>query len=373
MPPSQRTLLLIDDNAADRHLIKRYLQRDRAYSYVFVEAETGEQGLTQCHAKPPAELPDCILMDYNLPDMNGLELLAELTHRSDLPLYPIVMMTGQGDETIAVQAIQGGAQDYLVKGNLTPEALLIAVDNAIEKVRLRQNVQAQQTHLQQQNVELQQRQEEIQTLNIRLQRAMAESHHRIKNNLQTLAALVNMATLDDPEVVPVSVLKRLELHIRTLASLHDLLTQEAKTEADFDTIDLQASLAKLTPMIQATAGERQVQITAQSVRLPLKAGSAFLLLANELLSNALKHGKGDVHLTLSVRENRVYLEVTDDGAGFPTGFDARRAANTGLELIDSITRHDLRGSISYENQPEGGARVIVTFPLTQVWASEANP
>ena len=359
MTPPQRTILLVDDNIADRHIIKRYLQRDHAHSYAFVEAETGEYALSQCHERPP----DCILMDYNLPDMSGLELLEELAGKSERPQHPIVMMTGQGDETVAVQAIQGGAQDYLVKGNLTPEALLIAIDNAIEKVRLRQSMESQQQHLQQQNRELQQRQEEIHTLNIRLQRAMAESHHRIKNNLQTLAALVNMSTMDDPETVPVSVLTRLELHIKTLASLHDLLTQEAKTDADFDTIDLQASLGKLTPMIQATAQERRFQITAQPIRLPLKQGSAFLLLANELLSNALKHGKGAVHLTLSAAANTVRLEVTDDGAGFLEGFDARASGNTGMELIDSITRHDLRGSISYENRPEGGARVTVIFPL----------
>lgn len=356
----QRTLFLIDDNATDRHIIKRYLQRDLEHQYLFIEADTAERGLQQCHAPPP----DCILIDYNLPDMSGLELLAELVGKSDRPLCPIVMMTGGGDEKIAVQAIQGGAQDYLVKSTLTPETLLMAVDNAIEKVQLRLNIEAQQQHLQQQNRELHQRQQEIQALNIRLQRSMAESHHRIKNNLQTLAAVIEMSMLESSDMVPVSVLQRLTQHIQTLAALHDLLTAEAKSEADFDSIDLKTALERLKPMIQTTAGGRTVQIVAESVLLPLKQGSTFLLMANELLSNALKHGKGAVLMTLAVEGDRACLAVQDDGEGFPPDFDPLMAANTGMELIESIAYHDLRGTIHYENAPEGGARVVVTFPLT---------
>ena len=358
MSKPKRTLLIIDDNATDRYICQRYLQRDCEHDYVFIEAETGKQGLKCCRM----EAPDCILIDYNLPDMTGLELLAELTLKSCRAPYPIVMMTGEGDETVAVRAIQGGAQNYLVKGRLTPEGLLIAVDNAIEKVELRQNVEAHQRHLQQQNREMQQSQEEIQALNIRLQRMMTESHHRIKNNLQILAALVNMSTMDSLEVVPIAVLKRLEIHIQTLAALHDLLTTGSKSDADFETIDLKASLDTLAPMIRATAGERRVQITAQEVRVSLDQCSAFLLLSNELIANALKHGKGAVQLSLSKEGNIIQLEVTDDGPGFPLGFDPRLAANTGLELVESISRHDLRGNVCYENRPQGGARVLVTFP-----------
>ncbi len=361
MSKPQRFLLLIDDNPIDRTIFKRYLQRDCEHDYVFTEAATGEQGIRQCHSASP----DCILIDYNLPDMTGLELLVELTLKSDRSPYPIVMMTGEGDETVAAQAIQGGAQNYLVKGRLTPEALLIAVNNAIEKVKLRQEIETQQQHLLDQNRELQQRQEEIHALNVRLQRMMTESHHRIKNNLQILAALVNMFTMGNPETVPLPVLKRLETHIQTLAALHELLTTETKSDADFDTIDLKDSLAMLAPMIQVTAGERQVQITAQEIRVPLDKCSAFLLLSNELISNALKHGKGKVELSLSSDAKRIYLEVTDDGPGFPTGFDPGLAANTGLELVDSISRHDLRGKVVYENRPQGGASVLVTFPQSR--------
>ena len=55
----------------------------------------------------------------------------------------------------------------------------------------------------------------------------------------------------------------------------------------------------------------------------------------------------------------------DDGEGFPADFDPRKAANTGLELVDSLTRIDLRGQAQFGNRPQSGGQVIVTFPLTQ--------
>jgi two-component sensor histidine kinase len=357
----QRTLLVVDDSPADRHIIKRYLHHDTEHRYLFVEAETGDQGLQRCSTS----LPDCILIDYNLPDMNGLELLAELVSRSSPHLYPIVMMTGGGDEKVAVQAIQGGAQDYLVKGSLTWETLLIAVENAIGKVEMRRNLADQHQHLERQNAELQQKQNEIHALNVRLHRAMAESHHRIKNNLQILAAVVDVSMMDSPQMVPVGVLNRLGQHIQTLASLHDMLTIEAKNEAEMDIINVKIALERLAPMLQATSGGRRIELISEDVHLPLKQSSALLLLATELISNALKHGKGKVRLVLSLQDAWARLEVMDEGPGFPAGFDPQVASHTGMELVDSIGRHDLRGLVSYENRSNGGGRVVVVFPTQQ--------
>ena len=102
---------------------------------------------------------------------------------------------------------------------------------------------------------------------------------------------------------------------------------------------------------------------ATDLFLPLKQGSSFSLLVSELVSNAMKHGAGDVEVTLTHEAGTACLEVCDEGAGFPEGFDARSAAHTGVELIESLARHDLRGESFYENRAEGGARIRITFPL----------
>ncbi|MEH2352892.1 PAS domain-containing protein [Nostoc sp.] len=137
MSQQQRTLLIVDDSPEDRELYRRYLRRDRESSYTILEATLGQQGLElwQQHQ------PDAVLLDYRLPDMDGLEFLAQLQPSMQQPCLPVIVVTGQGNEAIAVKAIKAGAQDYIIKEQITPEGLQIAVNGAIETVRLRTQLQ----------------------------------------------------------------------------------------------------------------------------------------------------------------------------------------------------------------------------------------
>ena len=215
-------------------------------------------------------------------------------------------------------------------------------------------------------------QTEISDLNLRLQRAVAETHHRVKNNLQMLSALVSLQQADDRESVPASSLKRIDQHIHALSTLHDLLTLESKVSADQDAVSLKSALERLVPVWQVTANPRKILLFTEEIRVTLKQSGSFLLLVNELVSNAFKHGKGDVILSLSASVGSeeelgtACLEICDDGAGFPVDFDAVKAANTGLELTDSLARWDLKGEIYYDNRVEGGGRVRVIFPLNKI-------
>ncbi|MEH2342903.1 MAG: PAS domain-containing protein [Nostoc sp.] len=137
MSQQQRTLLIVDDSPEDRELYRRYLLRDREHSYTILEATLGQLGLElwQQHQ------PDVVLLDYRLPDMDGLEFLAQLQPSTQQPCLPVIVVTGQGNEAIAVKAIKAGAQDYIVKEQITPEGLQIAVNGAIETVQLRTQLQ----------------------------------------------------------------------------------------------------------------------------------------------------------------------------------------------------------------------------------------
>ncbi|HEY9881256.1 MAG TPA: GAF domain-containing protein [Leptolyngbyaceae cyanobacterium] len=132
MIQNQRTVLVVDDSPEDCELYRRYLLRDEEYHYTFLTAHLGEEGLDlwQRHQ------PDAVLLDYRLPDLDGLEFLAALRDAGG-PYLPVIMVTGQGNEAIAVQSIKAGAQEYLVKGQITPESLHLAVNEVIEKVQLR--------------------------------------------------------------------------------------------------------------------------------------------------------------------------------------------------------------------------------------------
>lgn len=205
--------------------------------------------------------------------------------------------------------------------------------------------------------------DEIETLNARLKRSIQETHHRVKNNLQIISALADLQIEENQETIPASAIQRIGQHTRSLAAVHDLLTQEAKADAHMDSLSTRATLEALIPLLQATLGGRRIQYVTDDFRLPVREGASLALLISELISNAVKHGRGDIGVTLRVQNKMAHLEVCDDGPGFPPDFKWQKAANTGLDLIDSSGRYDLRGTISYENRPHGGARVRVIFPI----------
>ncbi len=209
-------------------------------------------------------------------------------------------------------------------------------------------------------------QEQIEALNRRLQRTMAETHHRVKNNLQVITALLDMKIMEGSETVPISELKRLRLHIRALASIHELLTHVVKADAETSEISSEAMIDQLQPLLLTSSGGRAVDFNVADISLSTRYGSSLAILVNELVTNAVKHGAGKITVNLAAEGEYVRLEVTDEGPGFPEGFAPRTHANTGIDLIESLSRWDLKGEIEYGNRPVaegGGARVAVTFPL----------
>jgi signal transduction histidine kinase/DNA-binding response OmpR family regulator len=137
MSKTERTILIVDDSPEDRELYRRYLQKDNKYSYRILEASLGRQGLElwQQHQ------PDVMLLDYRLPDLDGVEFLARLLSLKQVAFLPAIVVTGQGNETIAVEAMKAGAQDYLVKGQISAESLQLTIDRTIEKIQLRTQLQ----------------------------------------------------------------------------------------------------------------------------------------------------------------------------------------------------------------------------------------
>jgi len=204
----------------------------------------------------------------------------------------------------------------------------------------------------------------VEDFNLRLRQAMAETNHRVKNNLQVIAALVDLGAEEGDGTLSTTARQRLGLHIRTLAQIHDFLTEEAKTSDDLTYVSADETLAKLIPMVQATVARRLVSFSGDTVRLPTKQSASLALIVNELISNALKHGKGSVDVSLSSDDNSARVEVLDDGEGFPDGFDLSKSANNGLELAAALTKTDLNGKLEFGNRPEGGGCIAICFPIT---------
>ncbi|MEH2150612.1 hybrid sensor histidine kinase/response regulator [Nostoc sp.] len=134
------TLLIIDDCAADRKIYRRYLLKDPHQSYQILEADCAEEGLALCRKVRC----DVILLDFCLPDMSGLELFDQMQQEIFKTSVPVIMLTGRGDEEIAVQVMKRGALDYLVKQHLTQDVLQLAVRNAIKQSCLQAQLQKTQ-------------------------------------------------------------------------------------------------------------------------------------------------------------------------------------------------------------------------------------
>jgi PAS domain S-box-containing protein len=130
--PTQRTVLIVDDCLEDRETFRRYLNQDQRYRYRILEAETGAEAL---EIYQQVEL-DAVLLDYSLPDYEGLELLHVMQQQNPRHV-PIVLVTGHGSESLAVQLLKAGAEDYLIKGKLTTADLQAAITDAIDKTELR--------------------------------------------------------------------------------------------------------------------------------------------------------------------------------------------------------------------------------------------
>ncbi|MGD1806035.1 response regulator [Dapis sp. BLCC M126] len=130
------TILLLDDSEVDRLTYIRYLKSDSHHTYRIIEAETLEEGIEMWEL----EEPNIALVDVNLPDGDGLEFLEAIATNYPKDQLPVIILTGVGDERVAVRVMKLGAAEYLVKGDITANLLCACVS----EVSVRSTVITQQ-------------------------------------------------------------------------------------------------------------------------------------------------------------------------------------------------------------------------------------
>jgi putative nucleotidyltransferase with HDIG domain len=147
MTEPQHTLLIVEDNR-DQVLLMRHALERHTPSWGIADTGDGEA----CLAHLKKNRPSLILLDFSLPRMDGLELLRRL--KEDHPEIPVIMVTGHGNERIAVEAMKNGASDYLMKSTGFLETLPLVVHKVLEKTTLRLQLARSQEELLQRNLEL---------------------------------------------------------------------------------------------------------------------------------------------------------------------------------------------------------------------------
>jgi PAS domain S-box-containing protein len=136
-------VLIVDDDPLDRHLCRHCLQQSPVWEFEFAEATSAAAGIELANVWRP----DCTLLDVNLPDMNGIEVLSLLGREPDGLPCATVILTAYGGEELAVRAMRAGASDYLPKGRLSAGSLPHAVVNAVQRFRMQRQIEQQRSAL----------------------------------------------------------------------------------------------------------------------------------------------------------------------------------------------------------------------------------
>jgi two-component sensor histidine kinase len=177
-----------------------------------------------------------------------------------------------------------------------------------------------------------------------------EIHHRVKNNLQTVASLLRLqarSASDDPHKALEDSVNR----ILAIAAVHEVLTEQRD-----EVVELKELLERLRAMlVQGLGAGKEVRSELETVSLAGARATALALVFSELFQNALEHGGDSVQIELQRRDGEVVLTIADDGRGIDGA-----TSGTGLSIVQALVRDELQGRL--ELRSAGGTRAEVVFP-----------
>jgi len=378
MSQIQRTVLIVDDSPEDCEAYRRYLLRDQEYQYTVVVAGLGQEGLALLHQHQP----DIVLLDYSLPDLDGLEFLAQIKAQTQPVVLPVIMLTGKGNEGLAVQSMKMGAQDYLVKEQVTPQGLRLAVNEAIKMV---------QSHIQlQQFLESEQAaRAEAETANRIKDEFLAVLSHELRSPLNPIlgwSKLLQSGKLDKTKTnqALAAIERNAKLQSELITDLLDVSRiLQGKLSLNIYPVDLAATIRGAIETVQLAAQVKSIEIeTNLSAGVGHVLGDATRLqqVIWNLVSNAVKFTPegGRVTVQLEPVGEQAQITVVDTGKGIsadflPYVFDYFRQADAsttrnfgGLGLGLAIVHHLVElhgGTVFAESRGEGlGATFTVNLP-----------
>ena len=297
-------ILLIDDNPADAELLRRRLNKIPEFQVEFahcLDAESGQQALA-------AEKTDCLLLDYRLGEHDGLEVLTSIrTLGNDVP---IIVLTGAGNEAVAVEVMKRGAQDYMIKDAVTPEVmtpktLYRAITNAIEKVRLKRLVAEKQRELE----------AFVSVASHDLKTPLCS----VRNNVEVILDFYRDKPLDaEGNEFLVAALRMVDRMTKMLDSLLEY-SRAGRSAKALGPVDLKSCMKSVVENLQALIEETPAKVIV-GLMPPTVAGDevALVQLLQNLISNGIKFGSREpvvVKVTSRREGDQWRISVEDNGIG----------------------------------------------------------
>jgi signal transduction histidine kinase len=359
------SILLVEDNPGDRRLICEMLAEARSVTFDIKHADRLQAGLEYLGENRA----DVVLLDLGLPDSQGLETLSKMY--AQVSEVPIVVLTGLDDEMTGVQAINKGAQDYLIKGQVDTNLLARTIRYAIE--RQQADERERQLHLQ---LDLSNR---LASLGVMVEGIA----HEINNPLVSVTGIAELLMEEDiPESAKESVKTIIDSGQR-IANIVTGLSAFAQQQ------ELKRTYVNINNIIQDTLAMRAYSMETSSIEvttqfdpaLPLTMADTdqlqqvFLnIIINAETGMKLAHGKGSLSVKTETIENTIKISFTDDGPGIPEAnlihlfdpFFSTREVSQGIGLGLSvcygiITGHN--GQIYVRSRLGKGAIFIIELPV----------
>lgn len=290
--------------------------------------------------------------------LRGGREMASLHLARGIPLYEIVRAASLFRLSVL------NAVERMLRSRLWiafPQDILKAED--IINVALdNQMLVTSESYLEERDKIIQRSQSELEATNSQLRVLVQEMHHRIKNNLQTIADLLTLEIHSGRKIPTEVALRESITRVRSIAAVHELLSAENVRVADIKEL-AEVITENCTKSMVASHGGVKVIVQGESILLPSKQATALALVMTELVNNALEHAFssdiGTLLVSLDEQSEEVRVSVRDNGKGLPDGFDVETSPNLGLQIVRTLVTKDLSGTL--ELKSNGGTTATVRF------------
>ena len=191
-----------------------------------------------------------------------------------------------------------------------------------------------------------------------------EIHHRVKNNLQTVAALLRLQERRVSEPEAQLALRESVRRVTSIALVHETLSQTLGEEVAFDEVADQ--LIVMTLDVAVTDVRPDTRRTGSFGVLPGLLATPLALVLSELLQNAVEHGRArEVELLVERDATTLLVIVSDDGSGLPSSFSLESSDRLGLQIVRTLVVGEMRGALELAQRASGGTTVRLSLPLSE--------
>ena len=194
-----------------------------------------------------------------------------------------------------------------------------------------------------------------------------EIHHRVKNNLQTVAALLRMQARRMTDPAAQAALQESVRRVASIAVVHETLSLALDETVEFDTVA--DKVLAMCAEVAATGAPVQVVRSGSFGVLAADVATPLSMVLTELVQNAVEHAypdgqEGRIEVGVTRRAEELLVEVADDGAGLPEGFDLAGSTRLGLQIVRTLVAGELGGQLTLEARLPKGTRAVLRVPLT---------